>query len=173
VRRKLTMISVAAKRAVFLVSSLALTVAGLGPAGAQQAPGSTPAPHPSVPKAIETPKAGGTPKQDAAKLTPIKIRGSVKKVVDGGLVLADRKGGEITLFVEPTSTLKRRSQEGEASSEKKKWVDITMKDLRVGDALVVQYVEMNGKKLVRSLRAQASDNAAPQSGAKSGTAPKP
>jgi hypothetical protein len=166
----MTMMAATAKCTVFLVGGLALAAAGLGSAGAQQAPRSTPAARPGLTTATETPKAGGALQENAAKPTPIRVRGSVKRMIDGGIVLADRKGAEVTLFVEPTSILKRRSQEGEASGGEKKWVEIALKDLRVGDALVVQYVEESGKKLVRTLRAQASPA---EGGARGGTAPKP
>lgn len=102
-------------------------------------------------QAPSAPKASGDGKTGAKAAEKLhRIGGRIKAVTESSLVITDRHNKEITLTLDTATTLEKAEKGDKGQGAKAQ--TITAKELSAGDAVVVHYVESDGKKLVKSVR---------------------
>lgn len=104
-------------------------------------------------QAPSAPKASGDGKTGAKAAEKLhRIGGRIKAVTESSLVITDRHNKEITLTLDTATTLEKAEKGDKGQGAKAQHRTITAKELSAGDAVVVHYVESDGKKMVKSVR---------------------
>jgi hypothetical protein len=157
-------------RACATIGATFIVVTSVSLASGQQAPappapggGSKTAPaRPAAPASTANPAPGGPGSAATKDPAPAphlqRLRGTVKEVSGGALLVIDRRGKVVSLIVQPTTILSGIRSDG----EKVEPHVLTRADLKAGDPITVQYVEMEGKKLAAQVKLQGKSESGKQ-----------